>query len=197
MDSNNSRLQAALTAIDTANQQDPNQDTLNGQAIAKELLYGQRMSEALAGLEPQASEELQIACRAQHIQRWKIPRSDYPMNRSGYLQWRRDLGRFHAEQTGKIMAEQGYSHVSIEKTQGILKKQGLKQNPDTQTLEDVACLVFVKFYLASFVKGKDPDKLSAIIKKTWAKMSDRGQQALLKLDIHPSLSATLKSALDS
>ncbi|MEE8140552.1 MAG: DUF4202 family protein [Alphaproteobacteria bacterium] len=42
-----------------------------------ELLYGQRMSARLAVFCPAASEHLRIAARAQHLERWKLPRPQF------------------------------------------------------------------------------------------------------------------------
>jgi len=68
---NQERFSRALMLFDAANAQDPNQD--EGQP--KELLYSRRMSEMIARFAPDASEAAQLAVRAQHIQRWKVPRN--------------------------------------------------------------------------------------------------------------------------
>jgi len=65
------RFQAALDRFDAANAEDPNRELDQGAEHPKELLYGRRMSAMLARLAPQAPESVQLAVRAQHIQRWK------------------------------------------------------------------------------------------------------------------------------
>ena len=195
--SDSQRLAAVLTAIDECNRQDPTLEIWEGASYPKALLYGQRMSAALDDFAPAASEELKIAARAQHIERWRIPRSDYPMDRSGYLTWRRTLGKFHADRTCQLMETAGYDPTSQAVVQQLLTKQGLKQNPQTQTLEDVICLVFVQFYLTDFATTQDTEKLLSIIKKTWAKMSPQGQQKLLSLPLNLALKSTLELALAS
>src|SRR5690606_25887837 len=115
-------------AIDLANQQDPNREWVNGQMVAKEWIYAQRMTARLHVFCDSPSEALQIAARAQHICRWKIPRDSYPMDRSGYKKWRMDLAVFHGETTGKIMAEQGYDAETIERVKDLLLKRGLKRD---------------------------------------------------------------------
>ena len=86
------RLERALAAIDAVHAQDPRhtQDE-TGQPVPYELLYARRLSDTLAEFAPEASETLQLALRAQHLERWSIPRESYPMDRSGYLNWRSDL----------------------------------------------------------------------------------------------------------
>src|SRR5574340_1175319 len=74
----------AMALFDAANSEDPNQD--EGQP--KELLYARRMSDMSARFAPEASEAAQLAVRAQHIQRWKVPRNTYPMTKEGYHAWR-------------------------------------------------------------------------------------------------------------
>ena len=172
------RFEAILAAFDAANAEDPNLD--EGQP--KELLYAQRMSEMLARFAPDASEAVQLAVRAQHIQRWKTPRSRYPMDRQGYLQWRTGLYKFHAETAGRIMREAGYDEATIERVQAAVGKKALKVNPDTQLLEDVTDLVFLEHYLAGFA-ARHPDydeaKWIEIIRKTWQKMSQQARDFVL------------------
>ena len=190
------RFENTLARIDQANQQDPNLESVDGVMQPKELIYGQRMSQQLAEFAPDASEVLQIAARAQHIQRWQSPRDSYPKTRAGYLQWRRELGRFHAQQAANIMAEAGYDEDTIARVKALLTKSQLKQDPEVQTLEDVICLVFIRYYLEEFAASqKSHEKLISIIQKTWAKMSPRGHEAALALPLNAPLSKLIGEAL--
>ncbi len=91
------RFQRVIRSIDEANGEDPNSEVVDGVAQPKEQLYGMRMQKWVEDLDPGASEALRIAARSQHIRRWEIPRSDYPMDRKGYLRWRTTLYGFHAD----------------------------------------------------------------------------------------------------
>lgn len=190
-----SRLQAVLAQIDAINQQDPNQELAQGQSWPKEYLYGLRMSEQQAEFVPEASELLQIACRGQHIKRWSIARASYPMDRAGYQRWRTDLGAFHGDLTAELMAQVGYSEAEQAAVKDLLLKKQLKRNPDVQALEDVICLVFMRYYLADFATRHTEEKLIGIIQKTWAKMSSEGQAAALKLSLSPEVSVLVGKAL--
>ncbi len=176
------RYQAAIAAFDQANAQDPNQEMADGKEYPKELLYAQRMSEMQERYVPEASEAVKLAVRAQHIQRWKTPRSDYPMDRTGYLLWRTGLYTFHAETAGRIMQQVGYDDATIARVKAILSKKGLKVNPETQLMEDVADLVFLEHYMAGFAAQHpeyDEEKWIKIIHKTWQKMSPRAHEFAL------------------
>ena len=191
-----SQLEKTLDLIDQANQQDPNIDTDHlGHAHPKELLYAQRMSHCLKHFNPHASEHLIIAARAQHIERWKSPRSDYPMDRSGYKKWRSQLGLFHATRTGELMAEAGYEDEDIKRTQYLVQKRGLKRDEETQCLEDVICLVFIEHYLEEFAQKHEEPKLIDIIQKTWAKMSESGHAAALEIPLSDAMSGLVGKAL--
>ncbi|GAB3100883.1 DUF4202 domain-containing protein [Aestuariicella hydrocarbonica] len=190
------RLSRVLDAIDQKNRQDPHSVVHDGNAIAKELLYGQRMSQRLADFQPDASEFLQIACRAQHIQRWSIPRKDYPMDRPGYKRWRTDLAKFHADLTAELMSECGYNEEEKERVKNILQKKQLKRDPEAQTMEDIACLVFLEFHLEEFAAPHDEEKVIDIIRKTWNKMSDNGHAAALKLPLSETMGALIGRALN-
>jgi hypothetical protein len=105
-------------------------------------LYGQRMTRDAGPIRARCARTLKIAARAQHIERWTIPRS-YPEGRIPYLTWRKELQKLHARRAGEIMAQCGYSEEEIARTGSLLRKERLKQDADAQTLEDVICLVFL------------------------------------------------------
>lgn len=189
------QLEKILEAIDQANSADPNQEIEGGIAQPKELLYGRRMSAWLAQLRPEADAALQIAARAQHIRRWEHPREEYPMDRKGYLAWRRGLYTFHAEQVGAIMEANGVDAALIERVSFLLHKKQLHDDADTQALEDAACLVFLEFHIAEFAAKTDHEKMINIVRKTWRKMSDQGHEFALKLNYTPEVSALIGEAL--
>jgi hypothetical protein len=192
---NSERHAEAIARFDAANGEDPNQETVDGIALPKEVVYAHRMSDWLARLEPNASEALQLAVRAQHIRRWTIPRADYPMDRRGYLRWRTDLKNFHAEYAGDILLGVGYQAETVAAVQSLLRKEGLRENPEAQTLEDVACLVFLEHYFADFAGQHDPVKVVDIVRKTWAKMSTRGHDAALTIPLQSDARALVERAL--
>jgi hypothetical protein len=185
----------AIEGFDALNAEDPNTEPSADGAMAKELLYARRMSDRLAQFEPNAEEAVQLAVRAQHICRWKIPRDDYPMTREGYREWRKDLGAFHAETAGAVMREHGYAEALIADVSSILKKERLKTNPSAQILEDVACLVFLEHYLDDFVRKHDEQKIVNIVRRTWGKMSEPAHQVALALELPDHLSLVVGKAL--
>lgn len=192
---NQSRLEKTLAAFDAANLQDPNTEIVDGKAVAKEWIYAQRMSAQLHKFCGAPSEALQLATRSQHICRWKIPRSDYPMDKSGYKKWRLDLAQRHGEIAGDIMAHEGYDESMIARVKDLLLKRSLKRDDEVQALEDVVCLVFIEFYLEDFAGKHDEEKLIDIIRKTWNKMSGKGHEAALKLPLSESMLGLVGKAL--
>jgi hypothetical protein len=184
MTTTDSRLQCALAAIDAANKADPNQESFDNERLPKEYAYSLHMTRWLFELESDPSERMQIACRAQHIERWTMPRKDYPEGRKAYYQWRQACGRMHGQRAGEIMADCGYPKEECERVETILTKRELRQDADTQLLEDVACMVFLERYFADFYEEKadyDREKWLRIVRRTWGKMSPRGHEAALKL----------------
>ncbi len=178
-----SRFDQAIRKIDQENSQDPNIEVFKGQEYPKELLYAQRMSEWLQKLAPDVSEALKLAARSQHICRWTKPRNDYPMDRKGYLMWRTDLKNFHAQKAGEILNDCGYDDDTVGKVQSLILKEKIKVDPESQLLEDVVCLVFLESYFDDFSHKHDEDKVINIIRKTWKKMSEKGQKQALGLDL--------------
>ena len=189
------QLEKTLAAFDIANAQDPNTEVVNGQHIAKEVVYGQRMTAQLHKFIANPSLELQLAARSQHICRWKIPRNEYPMDRQGYKKWRLDLAVFHGETAGEILLQNGYSDETVQRVKDLLLKRSLKRDDEVQALEDVICLVFLEFYLEDFAGKHDEIKLIDIIQKTWNKMSEAGHAAALKLPFTDAMFALVSKAL--
>ncbi len=176
------QLDTAIKLIDAANNEDPNQENADGKDWPKELLYSHRMSDMLQRYIPDADDVIKLACRAQHIQRWKTPRSDYSMDRKGYHQWRTGLYQFHAETAAALLEKAGYENDVIEKVKQAVGKKSAKTNTDTQRLEDVAALVFIEHYMQAFADKHpeyDEEKWLLIIRRTWNKMSEQAQQFAL------------------
>jgi len=192
-----SRLEEALRRFDQANSEDPNTEFVDGEAVPKELVYGQRMSARLMSFAPVAPEAVQLAVRAQHIRRWEVPRASYPAGRAGYLKWRTDLYKRHGDTAAEILGDLGYDDGTIERVRTLLRKRGLKTDPDVQLMEDVICLVFLEHYFHDFAKKHQEQKLIPIVQKTWKKMTERAHEAALQLDYAPEDLAIIQKALAS
>ncbi len=189
------KLSEAYSLFDKANAQDPNTEEVHGSLVPKELIYGQRMTQILEKFEPKASESLKLAARSQHICRWEIPRDNYPMDRVGYLKWREELKKFHAIKASKILQEVGYESEVINRVTFLLQKKKLKKDEETQTLEDVICLVFLKYYFEEFSEKHTDEKVIDILQKTWRKMSEKGHKAALELSYSKKVLDLVQRAL--
>jgi Domain of unknown function (DUF4202) len=93
------------------------------------------------------------------------------------------------------MLEHGYSEEAVETTAAIIRKEKLKSNNDSQTLEDVACLVFLQYYFDEFAAKHKEDKIIRIVQLTWRKMSAQGQEIALSLTLPPHLAQLVGKAL--
>ena len=182
------RFQAAIAAFDAIHARDP--------AHPRALVEAERLSACVQRLDESASVALRLAARCQHLERWSVPRETYPEGRIGYLKWRKDLARFHADRATEILRGVGYDEATIEAVRGINLKQDLKQSHDAQTMEDALCLVFLEYELEA-VLDKYPDEAKAvdILQKTWRKMSERGHSAALSLSLSPRGASLVGRAL--
>jgi hypothetical protein len=181
----------AIARFDAANSADPTVRAGQPQALA----YGQRMTAWLQRLYPQAGEALQLAARSQHICRWMIPRDTYPKTRAGYHLWRTALYGFHARTASQILQEVGYDPATIARVQSLLQKQKLRTDPQMQALEDVACMVFLEDQFSDFAERHDEEKMLTILRRTWAKMTDKAHEAALSLDLPPKAKLLVTKAL--
>ena len=175
------RFQQVLRRFDDENARDPNLVVIDGTAQPHELIYAQRLVDWVLRLCPDASEALQLAARSQHICRWLIPRNSYPMTRAGYLRWREELKRFHAQKSTEILREAGYSEEMIARVRDLNLKKNLGEDPDCQVLEDALCLVTLQHQLGELIDKTEPDKMVTILQKTWKKMSSAAREKAIGL----------------
>ena len=194
--SNTARFQTAIEAFDRANAEDPQFLTVAGERRPRELLQAERLSAWVNRLSDQASEALRLAARCQHLRRWQIPRSAYPEGRVGYLKWRTQLGRFHADTAAQLLEEAGYDRPLIDEVRRINLKQNLAGNPDAQRMEDALCLVFLEFEFEEFHQKYPAEKVVDVLRKTWRKMSAQAHELALGLPYTAASLALIQRALE-
>jgi hypothetical protein len=189
------RFEAALRRFDEENSRDPNMASAGGTPQPRELIYARWLSDWVLKLRPDASEELRLAARCQHLCRWMSPRESYPMTRAGYLRWREDLKKFHAEKAGTILREVGYPEEAVGRVQSFNLKKDLSNDPEVQVLEDALCLVFLERQFADLATKSTDEKMINALQKSWKKMSASGQAFALKLSYGAREKELLERAL--
>ncbi len=171
-----------MRRFDDENARDSNLEIVGGVARPRELVYAERLTNWVLKLCPDASEELRLAARSQHICRWTIRRDQHPLTRAGYLKWREDLKKFHADQAGQILREVGYPEPTVTKVQALNLKREFPHDPDSRVLEDALCLVFLEFQFAELAAKTADDKVINALQKSWKKMTPAAREWAFKLD---------------
>lgn len=179
---NPERFAAAIRRFDEANSRDPNFEVVNGQSRPRELIYAQWLTDWVLKLSPNATEPLRLAARCQHICRWESPRNSYPMDKPGYLKWRADLKKFHAEKSGQILREVGYDDSVVQRVQELNLKKNHPKDPEVCALEDALCLVFLEHQLTPLAAKADDEKMINALQKSWKKMTPAAHAEALKLN---------------
>jgi hypothetical protein len=191
-----SAYERARELIDDAHAADPRR-TAEGRA--EELVYADRMEAWVVRLVPAASPALRLGARCQHLERWSVPRADYPEGKVGYLMWRRFLYTKQADRAQALLLQAGVSEAEAAEVATWVSKTGLKTNAGTQALEDAACLVFLENEIADFAAQHADyprEKFVDIIRKTWKKMSPAAQSAALTLSLPAGIAALVGEAVD-
>ena len=191
------RFDAAIRRFDEENANDPNTELVDGVPQPRELIYAKRLTQWVLHLQPDASEALKLATRCQHLCRWAIPRSQYPMDRAGYLKWRTELKKFHAEKSGQILREVGYDGEVVGKVQALNLKKNFPNDADSRTLEDALCLVFLQHQLTELAAKTDDEKMINALRKSWLKMTEQARAEALKLTYGPREMELIQKALAS
>jgi len=191
------RFQSAIRRFDEENSRDPNSQLVDDTPHPRELIYAQWLTDWVLKLCPEASEELRLAARCQHLCRWMIPRDSYPMTRPGYLKWREDLKHFHAQRAGEILAEVGYSEEIVRRVQDLNLKKNFPNDAEGRILEDALCLIFLEHQLADLAAKTDGDKMITALQKSWKKMTPAAHVEALKLNYAPREKDLIDRALKS
>jgi Domain of unknown function (DUF4202) len=184
----------ARTLIDAVHAADPAK-AADGRPA--ELAYADRVESWVVRIVPGADPVLRLAARCQHLERWSVPRSSFPMDRPGYLSWRKSLYVKQAEKARLLLVEAGLSPENAADAATWVSKTGLKSNPGTQALEDAAVLVFLESEIEAFAAqhAEYPrEKFVDILRKTWRKLSPRAQELARGLDLPPPIAALVRSA---
>jgi Domain of unknown function (DUF4202) len=184
----------ARQLIDTAHAADPKK--VDG--FPAELVYADRIEAWLLRLAPDSSALLRLAARCQHLERWSVPRNSYLGGRAGYLTWRKFLYGKQANRTRELLVQAGVSSQEAEEAAGWVAKSGLPTNPNTQLLEDAACLVFLENEISHFTAqhAEYPrEKFLTIIGKTWRKMSQAARDAASGIDLSPAIAEIVQEAV--
>ncbi len=182
------RFENAVAGFNLFHGEDPATETVDGKQVPRELAYARRMAAWVTRLDPDAGELLVLAAHCQHLRRFKLPRTDYPAGRKGYLAWRRAAALEHARLAAAVLRDAGYRREKIERVQNLVLKRAVRSSPqEAQTLEDAACLVFLERDLEGLVRRLGDEKTAEVLARTWPKMSDAGREAAAALELKPQL----------
>jgi len=187
----------ARQLIDAAHAADPKR-AADGRPA--ELVYADRMEAWVARAAAEPTPLLRLAARCQHLERWSVPRDTFPMDRPGYLKWRQSLYKKQAVRAQELMLEAGVSSAEAAEAATWVAKIAPKTNPGTQALEDAACLVFLENEIEAFAAEHADyprEKFVDIIRKTWKKMSPRGQDLAKSLALPPAITELVAEAIAS
>jgi hypothetical protein len=190
------RFARALQRFDEENSRDPNREVVDGVPQPRELVYAQRLTDWVLKLCPDPPEELRLAARCQHICRWMIPRDKYERTKPGYLRWRNDLKKFHAEKAGEILHEVGYDNEMIARVQALNLKKEFPKTESSRVLEDALCLVFLQYQFADLAAKSTEEQMINALRKSWAKMTETARAEALKLNYAQGELALLQKALN-
>lgn len=189
------RFAEAIRRFDEENDHDPHRIVVNGLNRGYEAVYSEWVTDWVRRLSPEPSEALLLAARCQHLCRWKIPRDSYERTRTGYLRWRTELKRFHAEKSGEILREAAYPVEIVAAVQDLNLKKNLGRDADCQILEDALCLVTLQHQLDDLIVKTERQTMVGILQKTWKKMSPVAREFAMGLHYSDEAKALLEEAL--
>jgi hypothetical protein len=117
------------------------------------------------------------------------------MDKPGYLRWRADLKKFHAQKSGDILREVGYDEATIQRVQELNLKKNHPNDPEVCVLEDALCLVFLERQFAALAAKSDDEKMINALQKSWKKMTPAAHAEALRLNYGAREKALIEKAL--
>lgn len=190
----NEKFQKAITKIQEGLKKDPRWESFQGREGGRDELFTQRVVEWIQKLESSPSEILLLAAWGHTQNRWTLERSTYPMNTKGYHQWRFAQSKLSANEAEKILRDCGYNDEIVQKVCTLILKSNFPKDPDSQVLEDAACLAFMEMKYESYIPEWGEEKYIRILKGTLEKMTPRAQTLALKISYSPAGRQLLEKA---
>lgn len=183
-----SALERARAQFDAVHAEDP-----AGEAVR----YHATLARWVELLVDTPSEALRLAACAQHLGRWKNPRNAYPGGVAGYKKWRATVALRHAEDAARVLEAIGYDTNTRERVAELITKKRLGRDPEVDAFEDAICLTFLELEGDAFVRKTEREKAVDVVRKTWAKMTERGHTEAAKMipRMTPELRAVVESAI--
>jgi hypothetical protein len=190
-------VDAAFSAIDRANADDPHTVVVRGVQRPKEQAHAELAVEWIRKLVAQPSDALLLAARGHHVRRWEIERASEPAGRAGYLKWKRRLQQHHADVLARVLGEAGVDVATVERVQVLVRKERLRADPEVQALEDALCLVFVETQFGALATQLGDDHMVEVVVKTLRKMTPAGRTAALGLPLDDRAQRIVGRALEA
>ncbi len=167
------RFEAAVYLFEYSDSEDPRPGAQPD--VTRTLQFHRSLAGWIDALAPDASEELRLAGRCLHIRRWMIDRRAYASGVEGYRTWRARLRPHHAGEAAGLLRGVGYSKAEIDRVKDLVQKLYLGSDPETQILEDAACLAAIEVELVVLLNDHPAAKVESIVERIWAKMSPPGR----------------------
>lgn len=184
----------AATALDNANAADPKK---HADGTSEALGYADAITRWVHRLVPAPSPALTLAARAQHLERWVIPRSAFPDGKAAYFQWRKAVQARQGDRARELLAGLVSADI-IDRVATLIAKKAPADDPEAQALEDGACLVFLEQEIAEFAaqhRDYTTEQYIVILRKTWKKMSPAAHTFALGLHLDEPFAGLVKAAL--
>lgn len=191
-------VEASIRKIADGLQQDPRIEKIEkagGKEGPREFLFTQRVVAWIGRLALQPSDALLLAAWGHVFHRWNLPRETYPKTTAGYHKWRRAQAVLSADETEKILRQEGVAEETVRKVRDLILKTNFPQDAESQHLEDADCLAFLELKFDQYISEWDEDKTIRILKGTLEKMSAAAQRQALTLAHSPEAERLLKKAL--
>lgn len=187
----------ALERLRSVHEADPRRRDTAAGSRPVEAVWCERVENWVQSLAPDAPAALRLAAAAQHLERWRWPRSGHPEGRAGYLRWRREVARSQADRARQICLDAGVPGTVADQVAALVRKEDLAADPRTRVLEDAACLAFLELDLDDFAERHEDSDVIRILARTWRKMSDDGRAAAMRLELSPRAGGLVDAALTS
>lgn len=149
----------------------------------------------LLKLNPDATEEQQIAALAHDIERGVPPRTNQREGET-YEEYKERHAKRSAEITAELMQKHGYSKESIQKVKQLIKKHEVGGTPETDEIRDADTLSYFDWNIDFYLKREGYEKTEEKIKFMYGRASERAKKEIRKLDFSPEVKEAFEAVVD-
>ncbi len=149
----------------------------------------------LLKINPESTEEVQIAALAHDIDRAVDPRILWEEGKESYAEYKQRHAIRSSNLIVDIMKKYDYSEESINKVKEMVKNHEIGGDEETDQLRDADSITYFELNVPSYLEERGFEKTKNKIKFMYERASDKARSLIKELKLSPEVNEVFEAAL--